>query len=126
MDRESDLRGIAVQSQEQGARFRRSGTVARLVARCITPTPAVHWPQYKSGNFVGPSGVCIRTMHSAKGLQLRAGLVMRRNLMAFLPDSDRAEQERLARPNVRRSLSCRSLSILAQLPTIMIDNSVIG
>ena len=63
-----------------------------------------------SGSFVNRSGVCIRTMHSAKGLQWRAVLVMRCDMMPFLagPSVDRAEQERLeARINVRCNDTCR-------------------
>ena len=74
------------------------GWVKRL-ASLISQQTAVYWPHDTSGNFVDPSGVCVRTMHSAKGLQWRAVLVMRCDMMPFLPEAnvDRAEQERLER-----------------------------
>ncbi len=60
---------------------------------------AVNWPRDKSGDFDDPSGVCVRTMHSAKGLQWRAVLVMRCDMMPFMPepDADRSELERRER-----------------------------
>ena len=69
------------------------------LASLISQQTAVYWPHDTSGSFVDPSGVCIRTMHSAKGLQWRAVLVMRCDMMPFLvgPSVDRAEQERLER-----------------------------
>jgi superfamily I DNA/RNA helicase len=69
------------------------------LASLISQQTAVYWPHDPSGSFVDPSGVCVRTMHSAKGLQWRAVLVMRCDMMPFLPASnvDRAEQERLER-----------------------------
>ena len=47
------------------------------LASLISQQTAVYWPHDTSGSFVDPSGVCVRTMHSAKGLQWRAVLVMR-------------------------------------------------
>ena len=69
------------------------------LASLISQQTAVYWPHDTSGSFVDPSGVCIRTMHSVKGLQWRAVLVMRCDMMPFLvgPSVDRAEQERLER-----------------------------
>ena len=69
------------------------------LASLISQQTAVYWPHDTSGSFVDPSGVCVRTMHSAKGLQWRAVLVMRCDMMPFLagPSVDRAEQERLER-----------------------------
>ena len=71
----------------------------RDLASLISQQTAVYWPQDRSGNFGDPSGVCVRTMHSAKGLQWRAVLVMRCDMMPFMPepDADRDEQERLER-----------------------------
>ena len=69
------------------------------LASLISQHMTVYWPHDTSGSFVDPSGVCVRTMHSAKGLQWRAVLVMRCDMMPFLPASnvDRAEQERFER-----------------------------
>ena len=50
-------------------------------AALISQQAAVYWPHDTSGSFVDPSGVCVRTMHSAKGLQWRAVLVMRCDMM---------------------------------------------
>jgi superfamily I DNA/RNA helicase len=74
------------------------GWVKHLASLISQQTP-VYWPHDTSGSFVDPSGVCVRTMHSAKGLQWRAVLVMRCDMMPFLagPNIDRAEQERLER-----------------------------
>jgi superfamily I DNA/RNA helicase len=73
------------------------GWVNRL-ASLISKQMAVCWPHDLSGPFVDPSGLCVRTMHSAKGLW-RAVLVMRCDMIPFLagPSVDRAEQERLER-----------------------------
>jgi hypothetical protein len=69
------------------------------LASLISRQTAVYWPQEGNGGFSDPSGVCIRTMHSAKGLQWRAVLVVRCDMMPFMPEPsiDRAEQERLER-----------------------------
>ena len=69
------------------------------LASLISQHMTVYWPHDTSGSFVDPSGVCVRTMHSAKGLQWRAVLVMRCDMMPFMagPSVDRAEQERLER-----------------------------
>src|SRR5262249_46770416 len=37
------------------------------LASAISMHTAVYWPHDQSGNFVDPAGVCVRTMHSAKG-----------------------------------------------------------
>ena len=68
-------------------------------ASLISKETAVYWPHDTSGSFADPSGVCIRTMHSSKGLQWRGVLVMRCDMMPLLagPSVDRAEQERLER-----------------------------
>ena len=69
------------------------------MASLISQQTAVYWSHDTSGSFVDPSGVCVRTIHSAKGLQWRAVLVMRCDMMPFLggPIVDRGEQERLER-----------------------------
>jgi superfamily I DNA/RNA helicase len=69
------------------------------LASLLSKQTAVYWPHDLSGNFVDPAGVCVRTIHSAKGLQWRAVLVMRCDMMPFVagPNVDRAEQERLER-----------------------------
>src|SRR5499433_199892 len=76
-----------------------AGGWVKELASQISQRVAVCWPQDKSGNFGDSSGVCVTTMHSAKGLQWRAVLVMRTDTMPFAPggDRDRVEQERLER-----------------------------
>jgi superfamily I DNA/RNA helicase len=71
----------------------------RHLASLLSQHMAVYWPHNTSESYVDPSGVCVRTMHSAKGLQWRAVLVMRCDMMPLLPEAnvDRAEQERLER-----------------------------
>jgi hypothetical protein len=71
----------------------------KQLATALSKETAIYWPHDLSGHFVDPSGVCVRTMHSAKGLQWRAVLVMRCDMMPFLagPNLGRAEQERLER-----------------------------
>jgi hypothetical protein len=66
------------------------------LALLLSARVAVYWP---AGGFKDPAGVCITTMHAAKGLQWRAVLVMRSDTMPFMPDRDasREEQERLER-----------------------------
>jgi hypothetical protein len=68
----------------------------RDLALLVSRKTAVYWP---AGGFKDPAGVAIATMHSAKGLQWRAVLVMRADTMPFMPDpdADRDEQERLER-----------------------------
>jgi hypothetical protein len=68
----------------------------RDLALLVSPHAPVYWP---AGGFKDASGVAITTMHSAKGLQWRAVLVMRADSMPFTPDrdADRDEQERLER-----------------------------
>ena len=72
--------------------------VERLTSR-LSQRTAVCWPQDRNGSFANPSGVCITTMHAAKGLQWRAVLVMRSDMVPFMADAgaDEAEQERLER-----------------------------
>lgn len=74
------------------------GWVKQLAA-ALSKETAVYWPHDLSGHSVDPAGVCIRTIHSTKGLQWRAVLVMRCDMMPFLagPNADRAEQARLER-----------------------------
>jgi superfamily I DNA/RNA helicase len=74
------------------------GWVKHLASLISQQTP-VYWPQEGNGSFSDPSGVCVRTMHSAKGLQWRAVLVARCDMMPFMPEPniDRVEQERLER-----------------------------
>jgi ATP-dependent exoDNAse (exonuclease V) beta subunit len=69
------------------------------LASAISRRTAVYWPQEGNGGFSDPSGVCVRTMHSAKGLQWRAVLVVRCDMMPFMPEPniDKVEQERLER-----------------------------
>jgi len=76
-----------------------TGGWVREFVSLISQRAAVYWLQDKGGNFRDPSGVCVTTMHSAKGLQWRAVLVMRSDMMPFFPDSDvdKVEQERLER-----------------------------
>src|SRR5262249_30736102 len=71
----------------------------RELASLLFQRAAVYRPHDRSGRFDDPSGVCIRTINSAKGLQWRAVLVMRCDMMPFLPEAngDRAEQEHLER-----------------------------
>ena len=71
----------------------------KQLATALSKETAVYWPHYLSGSFADPSGLCFRTMHSAKGLQWQAVLVMRCDMMPFLvgPNIDRAEQERFER-----------------------------
>ena len=66
------------------------------LALLVSARAAVYCP---NEGFKGPSGVCVTTMHAAKGLQWRAVLVMRADTMPFLPDrdADKDEQERLER-----------------------------
>jgi hypothetical protein len=66
------------------------------LAVLISTRTAVCWP---NEGFNDPAGVCITTMHAAKGLQWRAVLVMRTDAMPFMPgpDVNRDEQERLER-----------------------------
>ena len=74
------------------------GWVKRLV-QVISKHVAVYWPHERDAGFSDPSGVCVRTMHSAKGLQWKAVLVMRCDMMPFVPEptADRTELERLER-----------------------------
>jgi hypothetical protein len=74
------------------------GWVKRL-ASLLSRRTAVYWPQGENENFNNRSGVCVRTIHSAKGLQWRAVLVMRSDMMPFIPEpgADNLEQERLER-----------------------------
>jgi hypothetical protein len=69
----------------------------RDLALLLSKRTAVCWPNDR--DFSNPSGVCVTTMHAAKGLQWRAVLVMRADTMPFMPDRDanREEQERLER-----------------------------
>jgi superfamily I DNA/RNA helicase len=66
------------------------------LAVLISTRAPVCWP---NEGFKDPSGVCVTTMHAAKGLQWRAVLVMRADTMPFMPgpDVNRDEQERLER-----------------------------
>lgn len=66
------------------------------LALLISGRTAVYCP---NEGFKDSSGVYVTTMHSAKGLQWRAVLVMRADTMPFMPDRDanKEEQERLER-----------------------------
>jgi len=76
-----------------------AGGWVKELASLIFQRVAVYRRQDKTGNFGDPSGVCVTTMHSAKGLQWRAVLVMRTDTVPFAPgsDGDRVERERLER-----------------------------
>lgn len=71
------------------------GWVKDMALRLST-LAAVYWP---GEGFKDRSGICITTMHAAKGLQWRAVLVMRADTMPFIADrdADKNEQERLER-----------------------------
>jgi hypothetical protein len=75
------------------------GGWVKELASLISQRAAVYWPHDNGGDFRDPFGVRVTTMHSAKGLQWRAVLVMRTDMMPFVPDGDvdRLEQERLER-----------------------------
>jgi len=75
------------------------GGWVRQLAGLVSQRTAVHWPHDNDGAFGDRSGVCLTTMHSAKGLQWRAVLVVRTDMMPFVSDAnvDRVEQERLER-----------------------------
>ena len=75
------------------------GRWVRELAALISQRTAVYWPHDNGGSFRDRSGVCLTTMHSAKGLQWRAVLIARTDMMPFVPDGDvdRVEQERLER-----------------------------
>jgi hypothetical protein len=67
----------------------------RDLALAVSRRTAVYFP---GEGFKDSSGVCVTTMHSAKGLQWRAVLVMRADTMPFMPERDAGdEQERLER-----------------------------
>jgi superfamily I DNA/RNA helicase len=72
--------------------------VANLVS-LISQSAPVYWPHDRSRRFEKRSGVCVRTMHSAKGLQWRAVLLVRVDMMPFMSGSDAnsADLERLER-----------------------------
>jgi hypothetical protein len=72
--------------------------VANLVS-LISQSAPVYWPHDRSRKFEKRSGVCVRTMHSAKGLQWRAVLLVRVDMMPFVSGSDAnsADLERLER-----------------------------
>ena len=89
-----------IKPSEIGVLYRaNAGGWVKELASLISQRVAVYWPQDKSGNFGDPSGVCLTTMHSAKGLQWRAVLVMRTDTMPFAPGGDGygVEQEHLER-----------------------------
>jgi len=69
------------------------------LASAVSKYTAVYWAQGRNEGFTDQSGVCITTMHSAKGLQWRAVLIMRSDMMPFMLDreTDAVEQERLER-----------------------------
>jgi hypothetical protein len=68
----------------------------RDLALAVSRRAPVYFP---NEGFKDSTGVCMTTMHAAKGLQWRAVLVMRADTMPFMPDRDasRDEQERLER-----------------------------
>jgi hypothetical protein len=69
----------------------------RDLALLVSRRTAVYWSNDR--DFGDHSGVCVTTMHGAKGLQWRAVLVMRADTMPFMLDRDanKEEQERLER-----------------------------
>jgi hypothetical protein len=74
-----------------------TGRWVRDLVSLISRETRVHW--WDSADFNDPFGVSVRTIHSAKGLQWPAVLVMRSDTMPFVPDADTdaVEQERLER-----------------------------
>jgi superfamily I DNA/RNA helicase len=72
------------------------GWVSDLVL-LISKRTVVYWPNDR--DFSDQSGVCVTTMHAAKGLQWRAVLVMRADTMPLMPnrEANKEEQERLER-----------------------------
>jgi superfamily I DNA/RNA helicase len=79
--------------------YRARGGWVKDLASLISQRTAVYWRNDQGEDFRDRSGVCLTTMHSAKGLQWRAVLVMRADMMPHFPngDVDRVEQERLER-----------------------------
>ena len=79
--------------------YRARGGWVKDLASLISQRTAVYWRNDQSEHFRDRSGVCLTTMHSAKGLQWRAVLVMRTDMMPYFPngDLDRVEQVRLER-----------------------------
>ena len=71
----------------------------RDLASALSKSAPVYWSHGRNEGFTDQAGVCITTMHSAKGLQWRAVLIMRSDMMPFMPDreADAVEQERLER-----------------------------
>jgi superfamily I DNA/RNA helicase len=76
-----------------------TGGWVRELATLLSQRTTVYWPHDRSGSFRDRSGLWLSTMHSAKGLQWRAVLLTRSDMMPFLASStvSRAEQERLER-----------------------------
>jgi hypothetical protein len=74
-----------------------TGRWVRDLVSLISRETRVHWRDNE--DFNDPFGVSVRTIHSAKGLQWPAVLVMRSDTMPFVPatDMDVAEQERRER-----------------------------
>jgi hypothetical protein len=68
----------------------------RDLALAVSRRTPVYFP---NEGFKDSSGVCVTTIHAAKGLQWRAVVVMRSDAMPFMPDrdADRDGQERLER-----------------------------
>jgi superfamily I DNA/RNA helicase len=67
------------------------------LASLISKRTPVNWPQGQDAELRNPSGVLLTTIHSAKGLQWRAVLIMRIDMMPYIPkpSDDIAAQERL-------------------------------
>jgi hypothetical protein len=74
-----------------------TGRWVRDLVSLISRETRVHW--WDNADFNDPFGVSVRTIHSAKGLQWPAVLVMRSDTMPFVPDPDMdaVERERLER-----------------------------
>jgi superfamily I DNA/RNA helicase len=69
------------------------------LASLISKRTAVNWPQSQDADLRNPSGVFLTTIHSAKGLQWRAVLIVRIDMMPYIPKpgDDIAAQERVER-----------------------------
>jgi hypothetical protein len=69
------------------------------LASLMSRRTAVNWPQSPDADLRNPSGVFLTTIHSAKGLQWRAVLVMRIDMMPYIPkpDDNTTMQERVER-----------------------------
>ena len=77
------------------------------LASLMSKRTAVNWPQGPDAELRNPSGVFLTTIHSAKGLQWRAVLVMRIDMMPYIPkpdDDTAAHDDIAAQERVERGL----------------------